>query len=69
MPRKPVPIDVALRKAIAASEQTHYALARDAGISPSMIDRYMLPADDPRHRDLRLGTAAKLAALLGLELR
>ncbi len=69
MPRKPVPIDVALRKAIAASEQTHYALARDAGISPSMIDRYMLPEDDPRHRDLRLGTAAKLAALLGLELR
>lgn len=69
MPRKPVPIDVALRKAIAASGQTHYALARDAGISPSMIDRFVMPEDDPRHRDLRLGTAAKLAALLGLELR
>ncbi len=69
MPRKPVPIDAALRKAIAASGQTHYALARDAGISPSMIDRYMLPEDDPRHRDLRLGSAAKIAALLGLELR
>lgn len=69
MPRKPAPIDVALRKAIAASGMTHYGIARDAGISPSMIDRFMLAADDPRHRDLRLGTAAKVAAVLGLELR
>lgn len=69
MSRKLTPIDVALRKAIAASGQTHYALARDSGISPSMIDRYMLPLDDPRHRDLRLSSAAKIAAVLGLALR
>lgn len=68
MPRKPTPIDTALRKAIAASGETHYGIARDAGISPSMIDRFMLPTDDPRHRDIQLSTAAKIAAVLGLEI-
>lgn len=61
-------IDVALRQAIKASGLTHYAIGKAAGVAPSQIDRFMMPADDPRHRDLRLGTAAKIAAILGLGL-
>ena len=68
MTRKPQTIDAALRKAIKASGQTHYAIGRTAGVAPSQIDRFMLPAEDPRHRDLRLATAAKIAAALGLVL-
>jgi len=65
---RPQPLDVALRKAIKASGLTHYALAKEAGVQASQLDRFMMPADDPRHRDLRLGTAAKIAAVLGLGL-
>jgi hypothetical protein len=68
MTRKPQTIDAALRKAIKASGQTHYAIGRLAAVQPSQIDRFMMPADDPRHRDLRLATAAKIAAALGLVL-
>ena len=67
-PKKPLPLDAALRKAIKASGSTHYIIGKVAGVAPSMIDRFMLPADDPRHRDIRLQTAAKLATALGLEL-
>lgn len=62
-------IDFSLRQAIKASGLTHYRLGQEAGVAPSQIDRFMLPADDPRHRDLRLETAAKIASVLGLELR
>ena len=65
---RPVPLDVSLRKAIKASGLTHYALAKAAGVQASQLDRFMMPAEDPRHRDLRLGTAARIAAVLGLEL-
>lgn len=68
MTRKPQTIDAALRRAIKAGGQTHYALGRLAGVAPSQIDRFMLSADDPRHRDLRLATAAKIAAALGMTL-
>jgi DNA-binding phage protein len=57
-----------LRSAIKASGLTHYALAKEAGVQASQIDRFMMPADDPRHRDMRLSTAAKVAAVLGLDL-
>lgn len=66
--RKPKPIDAALRQAIKASGQTHYAIGKAAGVAPSQIDRFMLPPADPRHRDLRLATAAKIAIVLGLDL-
>ena len=68
-PKKPMPIDAALRKAIKASGSTHYIIGKVAGVAPSVIDRFMAPADDKlRHRDIRLATAAKLATALGLEL-
>jgi hypothetical protein len=68
MTRKPTTIDAGLRRAIKASGLTHYAIGQAANVAPSQIDRFMLPADDPRHRDLRLATAAKIAATLGLVL-
>ena len=61
-------IDMALRQAIRKSGLTHYALAKAAGVQASQLDRFMMPADDPRHRDLRLTTAASVAAVLGLRL-
>jgi len=66
--RKPRPIDVSLRLAIKSSGLTHYAIGKFAGVAPSQIDRFMLMAADPRHRDMRLSTAAKVAAVLGLDL-
>ena len=66
--RKPRPINATLRSAIKASGLTHYRLGQDAAVAPSQIDRFMLPPADPRHRDLRLATAAKIAAVLGLDL-
>jgi plasmid maintenance system antidote protein VapI len=68
MAKKPIPLDAALRKAIKASGLTHYALAKEANVQATTIDRFMHPADDPRHRDIRLETAAKIAAVLGLGL-
>jgi hypothetical protein len=68
MTRKPQTIDATIRRAIKASGLTHYAIGQAAGVAPSQIDRFMLPADDPRHRDLRLATAARIAAALGLVL-
>ena len=61
-----IPITTALRKAITNSGMTHYAIGKQAGVNPSMIDRFMLPADDPRHRDIRMETAEKLAAVLDM---
>jgi len=69
MSKQPVSLDEQLRQAITRSNLTHYAIGRDAGIAPSVIDRFMLPKKDPRRRDLRLVTAGKIAVVLGLELR
>ena len=68
MAKKQIPLDSALRKAIKASGLTHYALAKEAEVSATTVDRFMHPANDPRHRDMRLETAAKIAAVLGLVL-
>jgi hypothetical protein len=57
-------IDVDLRAAILASKLTPYAIAQAAGTSPDQITRFIRG-----ERDLRLGTAAKVAAVLRLELR
>ncbi|MFO0422821.1 MAG: helix-turn-helix domain-containing protein [Planctomycetia bacterium] len=63
MPRKPKPIDAALKAAITRSGLTHYALAKAAGLSPAQLDRFV-----SGRRDLRLETASRLAVALGLEL-
>jgi hypothetical protein len=69
MAKKPPMIDDALKAAIRKSGRTYYELGRAAGVAPSVILRFM--TDDPQARggDLRLSTAAKLAAELGLELK
>lgn len=64
MPRKPKPIDAALRAAITKSGLTHYALAKAAGVAVAQIDRFVAG-----ERDIRLGTAARVAEALGLELK
>jgi len=65
---RPQMIDVSLKRAIRQSGRTYYDLGRAAGVAPSVILRFM--SDDPQARggDMRLSTAAKLAAELGLEL-
>lgn len=60
---KPKPIDEALRDAIARSGLTHYAVGHLANVSTSQIDRFMA-----QERDIRLETAARIAAALNLEL-
>jgi hypothetical protein len=70
MPTKPRSIDDALKAAIRKSGLTHYSLGRAARVDPSVIDRFMVePGSGERGGDLRLSTAARLAAALGLELR
>lgn len=64
MPRKPKRIDDALKAAITKSGLTHYAVGKLADVSPTQIDRFMAG-----ERDLRLATAAAIAAALGMELR
>jgi hypothetical protein len=68
MPKKAM-IDEQLKAAIRKSGRTYYDLGRASGVAPSVILRFM--TDDPQARggDLRLSTAAKLAAELGLTLR
>jgi hypothetical protein len=70
MAKKPELIDAALKAAVRKSGRTYYELGKAAGIAPSVILRFM--SDDPdaeRGGDMRLRTAAKLAAELGLGLR
>lgn len=52
-----------LRDAIQSSGMTCYALANKAGLSQSVLSRFT-----SGERDISLGTAGKLAAVLGLEL-
>jgi hypothetical protein len=61
-------LDVSLKRAIRQSGRSYYDLGRAAGVAPSVILRFM--SDDPQARggDMRLSTAAKLAAELGFEL-
>jgi ribosome-binding protein aMBF1 (putative translation factor) len=52
-----------LRRAISKSGETYYALAQRSGVDAVVISRFV-----NSERDLRLETAEKLAAALGLEL-
>jgi plasmid maintenance system antidote protein VapI len=62
--RKTKDIVEALRDAIKASGQTHYALAKAADVTPAQLDRFVAG-----ERDLKLETAAKIADALGLVLQ
>ena len=64
MAKQPKPIDSALKAAIAKSGLTHYALAKVTGVTAGQLDRFM-----SGERDLRLSSAAAIAAALGLELK
>lgn len=64
MPKKPRPIDAALRAAVERSGLTTYALSQLAGVTPQQVSRFV-----KGERDLTLGTASRLAQALGLELR
>lgn len=50
-----------LRQAIAEDARTHYALAKDAGIEPDALYRFVAG------KDLYLGTVSKIAAALNLQ--
>lgn len=52
-----------LRRHLATDPRTHYAIGKEAGIAPAMLDRFA-----SGERGLRLDTASKLAGVLGLEL-
>jgi transcriptional regulator with XRE-family HTH domain len=52
-----------LRDIIESRGMTAYALGQESGVDPTVIGRFL--ADE---RDIRLGTADKLAAALGLRL-
>ena len=56
-------INEQLRKAIEKRDESYYALAKRSGVDAVVISRFVCG-----ERDLRLDTAAKLAAALGLEL-
>ena len=54
-----------LKAAIKASGLTHYAIGKAAGIRPEIIDRFI----SGEREDIRISTAGKIAAVLGLELK
>ena len=53
-----------LRRAIRASGQTEYAIAKGSGVSQSIVNRFV-----SGERGISLETAAKIAAYLKLNLR
>ncbi len=56
-------IDEQLRAAVAESKLSAYALAKESGVSAAVLSRFL-----SGERDITLGTAAKLAHVLGLKL-
>ena len=60
---RPIGLGDALKKAIAKSKKTHYAIGKLAACNPSQLDRFV-----SGERDLGLETAGRIAAALGLHL-
>ncbi len=54
---------VAFREAITEAGRTHYAIAKEAGITPEILDRFVRG-----DRGMTLATAGKVADVLGYEL-
>lgn len=70
MPKKAAPREASkhtlsrsLRDVIESRGLTAYALGKESGVDPTVIGRFLAG-----ERDLRLGTADRLAAALGLRL-
>ncbi len=65
LPRRPIPrsLSASLKKAMKHSHKTSYQLAKEAGVSPIMVSRFL-----SGKRDIRLATADWLAYVLGLKL-
>ena len=63
--RRPIPrsLSASLKKAMKHSAKTSYQLAKEAGVSPIMLSRFL-----SGKRDIRLATADRLAHVLGLKL-
>ena len=63
--RRPIPrsLSASLKKAMKHSPKTSYQLAKEAGVSPIMLSRFL-----SGKRDIRLATADRLAHALGLKL-
>jgi transcriptional regulator with XRE-family HTH domain len=63
--RPPIPrsLSAGLKKAMKHSRKTSYQLAREAGLSPILVSRFL-----SGQRDIRLATADRLAHVLGLKL-
>ncbi|MBL7141309.1 MAG: helix-turn-helix domain-containing protein [Planctomycetes bacterium] len=57
-------IEEQLRQAILNAGMSRYALSKMAGVTQAMLSRFV-----HRQRSITMGTAAKLAAALGLEFR
>ena len=64
MKRRVTDIEDALRRAVRQDERSRYELARLSGVSQAQLSLFV-----NRKRTLTLNTAAKLAKVLGLELR
>ena len=63
---KPVSEDFAevLRKAIKDDERSYYRLAKDCGVSHTVLIRFVA-----KERDIVLGTAGRICGALGLKLK
>ena len=59
---QPKMLDDQLRDAVRKSGLTSYRIAKDAGIFPDQIDKFL------RGADIRVSTAARIARVLGVEL-
>jgi plasmid maintenance system antidote protein VapI len=63
-PSKPTAaLDDQLRDAIADDDRTPYGLARDSGVDERVIRRFLA-----RQRDVTMGSAARIAEALGMQL-
>jgi transcriptional regulator with XRE-family HTH domain len=62
-PAIPRSLSASLKKAMKHSTKTSYQLAKEAGVSPIMVSRFL-----SGKRDIRLATADRLAHALGLKL-
>ena len=55
--KRELDLQAALREAIVQDGRSHYAIGKAAGVEPNVIDRFI-----SGERDIRLATAAKIAA-------
>ena len=68
MAKKPVNIADQLKRAILASGMSRYRISKLSGVSEGQLSRFVMAKNDPRHRTLTLESAARVAAVLGLQL-